>query len=76
MIPGYARPISLFDRIRSLRKPKSAALSKLYVLKSNFPITEDKATELDNALEPLRKKFGIDFFVLEPGITISRFDEI
>lgn len=65
-------PQSLFV----LARKRSAATSKLYVIHTDFPIDRDKANALDAQLEPLRKKFGLDFLVLEPGIKLTRFDDI
>jgi hypothetical protein len=69
---GLARPETLLELMRR-RRP--ASTSKLYVLKVDFQIKTEARVEIDQALDPIRTKFGIDFIVLEPGITLKRFDD-
>jgi hypothetical protein len=66
-------PLSLFDRFRRAPDPK---LSSLFVVE--FAATPDQATidKLNSVLEPIEKKYGIDFIPLEPGIRIRRFEEL
>ena len=64
-------PLSLFAP-----KPKAPGLSKLYVLRVDFKMSEEYAKKMDAALDPLRAKYGLDFIVLEPGMNVARFDDI
>jgi hypothetical protein len=49
--------------------------SGLYVLRTDFPVDTEKGKELDAMLKPIREKYGLDFILLEPGITLSKFDD-
>lgn len=66
------RPVSLYGW---MARPRPAPTRKLYVIEVDFSVPEAQRVELDKALEPLRTKYGLDFFVKEPGITIRRFDD-
>lgn len=68
-------PSSLMMLVRQRRPPKGK-LSNLYVLQVNFEVTSEHAQKLAAAFEPHSKKYGLDFIVLEPGMTLKRFDEI
>jgi hypothetical protein len=68
-----AGPRSLMQLAR--RDPKMP-ISGLYILHVEFPIDDERAAKLNEALDVLRKKYGLDFFVMEPGMRLSRFDEI
>ena len=58
------------------KRPRDgSATAGLYVLKVDFPVNEEIRTAIDKGLQPLRDKYGLDFFVLEPGITLKRFDD-
>jgi hypothetical protein len=59
-----------------MRQPRPAPTSKLYVLRTDFQVNKEKAADIDSALEPIRKKYGLDFILLEPGIKLSRFEDI
>lgn len=58
------------------RKPKSASIAQLYVLRVDFELTPESLSTIEAGLRPLREKFGLDFIVLEPGMKLSRFDDI
>jgi hypothetical protein len=49
---------------------------KLYILRIDFPLKPESEQKIDEALELLRKKYGLDFFVMQPGMSLSRFDDI
>jgi hypothetical protein len=49
---------------------------RLIVLRVDFPMSAEKLQVLDQQMAPLRQKFGLDFIVLEPGMTLSRFNDI
>jgi hypothetical protein len=66
--------LSLFGAKKERRTNKD--LSKLYILRVDFPVNDQQRVIIDAALDPLREKYGIDFFLLEPGIRLSRFDDI
>jgi hypothetical protein len=51
-------------------------LAKLYILRVDFPVTNEQRAIIKAGLDPLREQYGIDFFLLEPGIHLSRFDDI
>jgi hypothetical protein len=51
-------------------------LANLYILEVEFPLDEETATKVDEALEPLRRKYDLDFYVKEPGFTFRRFYDI
>ena len=63
---------SLFARPRRAK----GKLSNLYVVRVDFPLKPETASRLQQNLDLLRERYGIDFLVLEPGIRLSRFDEI
>lgn len=46
------------------------------ILRVDFQLNQEKAKVLDGQLQPLRDKYGLDFIVLEPGMTLSRFNDI
>ena len=50
--------------------------ANLYMLHMDFPVSKEQRTEIEQGLDILRKKYGIDFMLLEPGIKLSRFDDI
>jgi hypothetical protein len=56
-------------------KPPSDT-AKLYVLKTDFPVGKELGDKIQTMLDPLRKEFGLTFLVIEPGITLSKFDDI
>lgn len=58
------------------RKPRRPGTDKLYILAVDFPVKPEVAAAINEALEPYRQKYGLDFLVLEPGMRLSRFDEI
>ena len=51
-------------------------LANLYILDVEFPLDEAAALKVDAALEPLRQKYNLDFFVQEPGFRFRRFNDI
>jgi hypothetical protein len=65
-------PKSLFALIR---QPRPASTSKLYVIEVDFNFGEDQRRALDEALNPIRAKYSLDFFVVEPGLKLKRFDD-
>lgn len=58
-------------------KPPSAT-DRLYLLRVDFPVSKDPEVKaaIDASFDRLREKYGLDFLVLEPGMTLSRFDDI
>lgn len=70
---GDGQPLSITTAKRS---SKLASVSRLYILNVDHPIGKPQAEDLEKALDPLREKYGIDFFVLEPGMKLSRFEDI
>lgn len=69
-------PQSLMQLLQRRRAGPAPKTSSLYVLQVDFPMTESLTTKMDGALNPLREKYGLDFIVLEPGMKLSRFDDI
>ena len=67
------RPLETFAALARRRRP--APTSRLYVIETDGPFDEKARAEMDAALEPLRAKFGLDFFVLEPGFKLMRWDD-
>lgn len=65
--------ISLF---RSRRRPAQSSTAGLYILRVDFPVKAELLARIQATLDPIKKKYGIDFLVLEPGINLSRFDDI
>lgn len=63
--------ITIFSKMR-----RPASLTKLYVVDVGGPVPAEQAEALNRMFDPLRKKYGIDFIVLEPGIRLRRFDDI
>jgi hypothetical protein len=70
----YEAPVSIM-KTEPIEKP-APALSNLYILRVNFPVTQPIGERLEASLNVLRNKYGVDFFVLEPGMELSRFDDI
>lgn len=68
-----SRPQS-FDMIAQQRRP--APINKLYVLRIPHAASPEYINHLSNSLDKLKAKYGIDFLVIEPGLSISRFDDI
>lgn len=66
-----AAPLSLFAP-----RPKIPGLEKLYVLRVDFKISPENEVKMNDGLNPLREKYGLDFIILEPGMTIERFDDV
>jgi hypothetical protein len=67
------RPIqSLFARPQR----GNGKTSNLYIVRVDFPLKPEMEDRLQRNLDVLRERYGIDFLVLEPGIRLSRFDEI
>ena len=62
--------------IMNLPPAPPSETDRLIVLRVDFPVDEKKAIELDKMLAPLRAKYNLDFIVLEPGMTLSRFNDI
>jgi len=56
------------------KRPR-ARTSNLYVIEVDFPVTAELASKIDQALQPLREKYGLDFLVLEPGMKMKRWDD-
>ncbi|MBZ5621475.1 MAG: hypothetical protein LAQ69_22525 [Acidobacteriia bacterium] len=56
----------------------TAGTKGLYVVRVDFPLSDPELRQrLEENLERLRADYpGLDFFVIEPGITLSRFDAI
>jgi hypothetical protein len=71
--PALSTP-SLFGTKRE-RKPIKGT-GKLYVMKVDFPVNEATRDAIEKSLDPVREKYGIDFILLEPGIHLSRFDDV
>jgi len=65
--------LTLFPK--RVRDPKSP-IKNLYVIKVDFPVTKQRMAEIDDMLDPIRKKYGLDFLLLEPGIKFVKFDDI
>lgn len=63
--------ITIFSKIR-----RPASVTGLYVVDVGGQVSQEQAEALDRMFGPLRKKYGIDFIVLEPGIRLRRFDDI
>lgn len=58
------------------RPPAQASTANLYILQVDFPVSPEKRLKIGQSLDELREKYGIDFVLLEPGIKLSRFDDI
>ena len=58
------------------KKAPVSPTDKLYIIEVDFCMSDDAALKLDGYLEPLRQKFGLDFFVQEPGYKLRRFDDV
>jgi hypothetical protein len=71
--------LTTFEPVSIVEAPPREALSatdRLYVLRVDFAITRDNSVQMEAALDRLRKQYGIDFLVIEPGMSLSRFDVI
>lgn len=53
-----------------------ASTNRLYVIHVDFAMDAKAIDELDALMAHYRNKFGLDFIVLEPGIKLSKFDNI
>jgi hypothetical protein len=69
-------PRSLFMRIRALRPARPKNTQSLYVVMVDFPMDPQKRAEYDKALEPIAQKYGLDFFIVEPGVRVKPFNEL
>jgi hypothetical protein len=67
-----ARPETLMALIN---RPRPASTSKLYVVEIDFAISPPMMEDLQRNLDMLRSKFGLEFFISEPGIRLKRFDD-
>ena len=56
--------------------PALPSVSRLYILHVDFPVSSEARQKIEENLDKLRERYGIDFFLLEPGIKLSRFDDI
>lgn len=70
----FERPRSLFARMRDRRRGP-ASTSSLYVVEVGFELSPAKRAEYDEVLDGLKKKYGLDFFIVEPGFKFKRFDD-
>lgn len=50
--------------------------AKIYVVTTDFPVTQETVMKFEQMFAPIREKYGLDFIVLEPGLTLKRFDDI
>ena len=59
-------------------RPRAAfgATAGLYVLTVDFRVDEEAVKAIAAALDPVKQKYGLDFIVLEPGMRLTRFDDI
>lgn len=69
-------PETLFSLARRKRSSPPPSTASLYVLRVDFPLKADMRDSIQHSLQPLKDKFGIDFLLLEPGISVKRFDDI
>lgn len=69
-----ARPQTLMMLAEESRKT-FASTEKLYVLRVDFPLKPETSKAIQEGLQPLRDKYDLDFLVLEPGITVKRFND-
>lgn len=66
-------PQSLMARMT--RRPKPG-LDRLYVLYVDFRMSPDVRLAMNESLDPIKSRYGIDVIVLEPGMKFARFDDI
>lgn len=50
-----------------------ADLSRLYILRVDFPVGGEKAELIQKALAETKRKYGIDVLVMEPGMKFETF---
>lgn len=68
-------PQSLFTAIRAQRTKPRAETAGLYILHIDFKATLEVRENLEASFEPLKRR-GIDLIVLEPGMRLTRFDDV
>lgn len=71
----HRSPETLMSLIDAKHPHKIEGTERLWVIQVNFPMDEMLAKKYDERLEPLREKYGLDFFVIEPGVNLKRFDD-
>lgn len=59
---------------RRVRAPRSTR--HLYVLRVDFAVGPEQAKEMAAMRDRLLAEYGVDLLVLEPGMTLSRFNDI
>ena len=57
---------------RSRRTPST---SKLYIVETDFAVSDDAYDRIQAHLDAVRQKYGLDFLLLEPGFKLKRFDD-
>lgn len=50
--------------------------SNLYLVEVDFPLDEKQRKAIEDNLERLSEKHGLDFFLCEPGFKLKRFEDI
>ena len=71
-ISGDDVPRSFMTLARERRKPST---SRLYIVETDFAVSEDAYEKIQTHLDELRGKYGLDFLLLEPGFKLKRFDD-
>ena len=65
-------PETLMSLARRRRMPST---SRLYIVETDFAVSEDAYEKIQAHLDELRQKYGLDFLLLEPGFKLKRFDD-
>jgi hypothetical protein len=65
-------PETLMSLARSRRMPST---SRLYIVETDFAISDDAYDKIQAHLDELRQKYSLDFLLLEPGFKLKRFDD-
>jgi hypothetical protein len=58
------------------KRPRRLPLDRLYIVRVDFEMKQNVAEALKQSLQIATDEFGLRFIVLEPGITLQRFDEL
>ena len=74
-VMSWFRPYPPPSILKPPPKPPSGT-EKLYVLHVDFPVDPTRKQMLADALAVYERDFGLRFFVIEPGMKLTKFDDI
>ncbi len=77
-LAGWLRrpPETLMSLIRDHRAKQRPRTSSIYLVHVDFKVSSEYRADFAANLAEIRAKYGLDFLILEPGVTIKRFDDV